>query len=103
MPDEDSQGNLDIYQKLKTTLNSYFILKRNKHYARYMFLKTRPEAGEASVAYATRLSEKAYECDFGDNTDKRILEHLIQTIENACLIQRCIFKDWTLQQILADT
>ena len=102
MPDEDSQGNLDVYQKLKTKLNSYFMKKRNKHYARYMFLKTRPEAGEATVAYATRLRQKAYDCDFGDNTNERILEHLNRTIENEFLTQRCISKGWTLQQFLTE-
>ena len=88
MLDEDSQQNLDVYQKFKTKLNSYFMQERNKHYARYMFLKTRREEGEATVAYATRLREKAYDCDSGDNTSKRILGHLIQTIENEFLIQR---------------
>ena len=38
--------------------------KKIKHYARYIFLKTRPETGEATVAYATRLREKAHKCDF---------------------------------------
>ena len=102
LPDEDSQENLDVYQKLKTKLNSYFMPKRNKHFARYMFLKTRPEAGEATVVYASRLREKAYDCDFGDNTNERILEHLIQTIEYEFLKQRCISKGWTLQQFLAE-
>ena len=102
LPDEDPYGSLDDYQKLKTKLNSYFMPKRNKHYARYMSLKTRPEAGETTVAYATRLRQEAYECDFGDNTEERILEHLIQTIENELLIQRCLSKGWTLQQFLAE-
>ena len=64
--------------------------KKNKHYARYVFLKTRPEVGEATVAYATRLQEKAHTCEFGDTYDKRILEHLIQTIMKQHLIQKCI-------------
>ena len=54
------------------------------------------------MAYATRLREKDYDCDFGDNTNERILEHLIQIIENEFLIQRCISKGWTLQQFLAE-
>ena len=39
----------------------------------------RPEIGETTDAYATRLREKAHDCDFGSNCDDRILEHLIQT------------------------
>ena len=54
--------------------------------------------GETTVAYATRLREKAHDCDFGTNCDERILEHLIQTIENQVLIQKCISKSWTLQE-----
>ena len=76
--------------------------KKNKHYARYAMLKTRPEVGEAIVAYTTRLQEKAHDCEFGDTYDEIILEHLIQTIENTHLIQKCISKSWTLQQFLTD-
>ena len=64
----------------------------------YILLKTMPETGEATVAYATRLREKAHECEFSDTYDERILEHLIQTIEIQQLIQKCISKGWTLSQ-----
>ena len=70
------------------------------HHARYIFLKSRPEAGETIVAYATRSREKAHQCDFGSSNDDRILEHLIQTIENQYLIQKCIYEGWTLDQFL---
>ena len=100
MPDpKDPRKELDKYQKLSIKLNEYFL---NKHYSRFIFLKTRPEAGEATVAYATRLREKAHECEFGYTNDERILEHLIQTIENEQLIQQCISKSWTLQQFLSE-
>ena len=103
LPDpEDHRRELDSYQKLRVKLNAYFMPKKKKHYARYIFLKTRPEAGEATVTYATRLREKANECEFGDMQDERILEHLIQTIQNQHLIQKCISKSWTLQQFLTE-
>ena len=54
------------------------------------------------MAYATRLREKAHECEFGVTNDERILEHLIQTLENEQLIQKCISKSWTLQQFLRE-
>ena len=66
---------MNDYEKLRKKLNAYFSPKRNKHYARYMFLKMRPLAGEATVSYAARLREKAYECEFGNTFDDRILEH----------------------------
>ena len=77
LPDNDPDRNLDVYQKVKKKLNDYFVLKRNKHYGRYMFLKSTPEAGETIVANATRLREKAHGCDFCSSNDDRILEHPI--------------------------
>ena len=100
LPDNDPDGNLDDYQKVTKKLNDYFLPKRNKHNARYIFLKSRPKAGETIIAYATRLREKAHGCDFGSSNDDRILEHLIQTIENQYLIQKCIYEGWTLDQFL---
>ena len=103
LPDpEDPRKELDEYQKLRIKLNEYFLPKKNKHYARFIFLKTRPEVGEATMAYATRLRENAHECEFGDTNDERILEHLIQTMENEQLKQKCISKSWTLQQFLRE-
>ena len=66
-----------------------------------MFLKLRPELEETTVAYVTRLREKAHDgCNFGIMCDERILEHLIQRIENIALIQKCICMAWALQEFL---
>ena len=54
------------------------------------------------MAYATRSREKAHDCEFGANNDERILDHLIQTIENKGLIQKCISKAWTLSEFLTE-
>ena len=62
----------------------------------------RPLAGEATISYAARLRENAYACEFKDTFDDRILEHLIQTIENQHLIQKCIAKSWDLSQFLLE-
>ena len=67
-----------------------------------MFLKMRPGREDATVAYATRLREKAHDCNFDLNYDERILEHLIKTIEKSVLIQKCISKAWTLQELLME-
>ena len=56
--DQDYDGSLEVYQKSKTKL-SLLLPKRNKHHARYIFLKTKPELGETIVAYATRRREKS--------------------------------------------
>ena len=64
----------------------------------------KPIPGETTVPYATRLREKSQDCEFGDSSqsDERILEHLIQTIENESLIQKCISKGWNLSQFLTE-
>ena len=49
---EDPDNQLDEYRKLKKKLNDYFIPKKNKYYARYVFLKMRPELEETTVTYA---------------------------------------------------
>lgn len=95
-------GELDEYDKLKTKLNNYFTPKRNKHHDRYLFLKLRPDHGETVAAYASWLREKANECEFEENTDERILEHLMQTIHNRALIQKAINKKWDLAQFLTE-
>ena len=47
------------YEKLRKKLNDYFKPKKNKHHARYVFLKMRPAHGETTNAYAACLREKA--------------------------------------------
>ena len=70
------------YEKLRKKLNDYFKLKKNKHRARYVFLKMRSTHEETMNAYAARLREKANDCEFEANRDEQILEHLIQTTPN---------------------
>ena len=70
LPDQDFDRRLDMYQKLKKKLNACYLPKRNKHHTTYIFLETKSELGEATVAYATRLREKADGCDFGDISDR---------------------------------
>ena len=92
----------NAYEKLKTKLNNYFIPKQNKHHARYQFLKEKPSTGELITAYTARLREKAKKCEFGETNDERILEHIIQTIDNKVIIQKTINKKWSLTQFLQE-
>ena len=91
----------DIYSKLKGKLNNYYAPKKNEHYARYLFLKMKPHQGESTIAYAARLREKAADCNF-HSKDERILEHIIQTTENAELVRKVLHKKWTLEQTLTE-
>ena len=42
----------------------------------------KPESGETTLSYATRLRLQAQSCEFGDACEERILEHFIQTTDN---------------------
>ena len=92
----------DDYKKLKRKLNNHFLPKKNKHHARYTFNKQKQIIGESVVTYAARLREKSKDCEFGEQTDDRILEHLIQTIKDSELVKRSIQKKWNLDQFLEE-
>ena len=96
LPDPES-GNK--YEKLKSKLSEYFAPQRNKWYSRYKFLQMKPEHGESTASYTTRLRQKAIGCDF-QNEDERILEHLMQTTENEELIRKVIYKKLNLKETL---
>ena len=91
----------NVYEIIKKKLNDYFIQKKNKHHARYLFNRMEPSHGESTVTYGTRLREKASDCEF-ENVDDRILEHLIMTVDKRTLIQKAISKKLTLDQFLEE-
>ena len=51
----DALENLDEYDKLKKKLNDYYLLRRNKHYERFLFLNMKPKPGGPTHSYAARL------------------------------------------------
>lgn len=57
---------MNSFVKLTTKLNNYFLPRKIKHQARFVFLKMKPNSDEPIVAYAARCREKANECEFGD-------------------------------------
>ena len=56
---EGEDNQMDDHEKLKTKLNGYYLPKRNKHHAWYVFLKMKPQHGEFTAPYAARLHQKA--------------------------------------------
>lgn len=74
LPDPDGDSN--EYEKLRKKLNDYFAPKQNKHYARYVFLKMRPFAGEATTAYAARLRKQKHTVA---NSETRLLTGFLNT------------------------
>ena len=101
LPNPTDPG-LNEYDRLRKKLNDHNTPKRNKHYARYQFLNMRTTAFETTASYTARLREKANECDFEETLEDRILEHIIQTIDNRTLIQKCINKGWNLNQFVLE-
>ena len=89
----EGEGAINDYEKLKRKLNGYYLPKKNKHHARYIFLKMKPQHGEGTASYTARLREKASDCDFGNTCENRILEHLVQTSENQSLVQKTNFQE----------
>ena len=82
-------------------LSNYFSPKKNVHYARYLYLKMKPHAGEGTVSYAARLRVKSKSCDSHDDNE-RILKHIILTTDNTDLVRRVLNKKWTLKETLAE-
>ena len=60
----------------------------------------KPNPDENTISYAARVREEANKCEFGGSYDERILEHLIQTVEDAELIKKAISKKWNLTEFL---
>ena len=102
LPETAPVAGDDDYKKLKKKLNNHFLPKKNKHHAMYTFNKQKQIAGETVVTYAARLREKSKDCEFGEQTDDRILEHLIQTIKDSELVKRSLQKKWNLDQFLEE-
>jgi hypothetical protein len=53
---------LDEYAVLKNKLDKYFLPKKNKHHARYTFLRMKQGREEKIGSYVSRLREKANDC-----------------------------------------
>lgn len=100
LPEPAAEENDNDYEKLKRKLNNHFLPRKNKHHARYTFSKEQMQSNETVVNYAARMREKARDCEFGDQFDDRILEHLIQTVSNENLIKECIRKKWNLDRFI---
>ena len=102
LPDTAPLVGDDDYKKLKRKLDHHFLPKKNKQHARYTFNKQKQIEGESVVIYAARLREKSQDCEFGEQTEDRILEHLIQTIKDSELVKRSIQRKWNLDQFLEE-
>ena len=62
----------------------------------------RQENKETITEYVMRLKEEAESCEFGDNSEDRIIEQLIQTIENSEMIIKAIQKQYNLNKFFEE-
>ena len=83
---------------LKNKLDKYFLPKKNKHHARYTFLRMKQERGKKNGSYVSRLREKANDCEFGETMEERILEQCIQSVDN----NQAIGKGWELDKFIEE-
>jgi predicted ATP-binding protein involved in virulence len=75
---------------------------KNKHHARYTFLRTKQERREKIGSYVSRLREKANDCEFGETMQERILDQCIQSVDNKELIRKAISKGWALDKFIEE-
>lgn len=102
LPDpDDAPDGTDAYGKVKLKLTAHFLPQKNTYHAIYLFNKIRRERHESISQFATRLREKAARCEFADQ-DSRILEHLIQYMDNPELTRKAISKKWNLGNLLKE-
>ena len=102
LPEPSASQNLETnYEKIRRKLNLHFVPKRNKQHARYLFSKERMKTGESIAGFTARLREKAEHCDFED-IDDRILEHIVQHINDENLVKKTIQKKWNLEQFIEE-
>ena len=59
------------------------------------------KTGESIAGFTARLLEKAEHCDFED-IDDRILEHIVQHINDENLVKKTIQKKWNLEQFIEE-
>ena len=92
----------DDYKKLKRKLYHHILPKKNRQHARYTFNKQKQIERKRVVTYAARLREKSQDCEFGEETEDRILQHLIQTIKDSELVKKSIQRKCNLEQFLEE-
>ena len=91
------------YKKLKRKLDNHFLPKNKKSITPDLRLASKGKSKERVLSHTRRdCGEKSKDCEFGKQTDDRILEHLIQTTKDSELVKRSIQKKWNLDQFLEE-
>ncbi|XP_070550159.1 uncharacterized protein [Ptychodera flava] len=88
------------FETAKSQLTSYFSLKKNMEYERFVFRDTMQNSGESIDAYHTRLQRLANTCDF-TNKDQEVKSQIIRGCTLARLRRRALREETTLENLLS--
>ena len=95
------QNRNETFEEVKRKLNQHFIPKEKKETR--LFKRMRQLNKETISEFAMRLKEQTESCKFGNNKEDRILEQLIQTIEeNSEMRRKTIQKQWNFNKFLKE-
>ena len=92
--DEDKGGAKD-YNKAIDCLSDYFKVKKNVPMERQTFLAAKPNPGETINNFASRLKSLVEHCDYGEEEDNQVRDHVISHIKNKNLKAK-LYREETL-------
>ena len=69
-------GDLKDYRKAVDALNAYFVPKVGTSYDRHCFRQLIQAPGETIQQFATRLRRASQNCDYGEDTDNQVHQHV---------------------------
>ena len=81
--------------KAMECLSDYFSVKKNAPMARQTFLSTKPNPGETINNFASRLKTLVEICDYGEEEDNQVRDHVISFIKNPNLKAK-LYREETL-------
>ena len=94
-PDPQGEAPLTPYTRLVKKLNDYFLPRKNKTYARYLFTNLKQRKDESILEFSTRVREAAKSCDWPNNDDM-ICHCLVCGTHIKELRERALDKEWDL-------
>jgi len=90
------------YAKSLHKLNAYFVPQKSNDFAIFELMNIKPEEGEATHNYASRLRKAAAKCDFSQwSADKMIKCLIITNMGDEELRLNCLQKDYTLDEVMS--
>lgn len=81
----------DVFEQALALSDKHFSTKTNKLMERHRFLQRHQMPGEAFEAHAAALHELCAGCDFGEATDKDVLDQLLEGAASQHVRERLLF------------